>query len=187
MKITSGKVNWYETWANSPCFDLVIDELPTGLIYSKNEGIYYAEKDGYVSYLHYLKPGQGYGGRAFSLKMEDGTTETLIGPWSSRAGVVNKLGLGPCIDVYAKELKTGYNLTISLTVEILLNAMSIIDFGKNCEETEFSGGNPLLLKVEDGNDGRYDPGFRLKDGIIWMKNSLGLISWAEVFWEGSTI
>jgi hypothetical protein len=31
--------------------------------------------------------------------MKDGSKETLIGAWSSRAGCMNAVGFGPCLDV----------------------------------------------------------------------------------------
>lgn len=53
--------------------------------------IYRAEDGDIVQYYCYDKPGGGYGGRRFDITMRDGSRRSLIGPWSSRAGVVNKL------------------------------------------------------------------------------------------------
>lgn len=39
----------------------------------------------------YDRPGQGFGGAIVHAHMEDGTTEKLIGPWSSRVGIVNQI------------------------------------------------------------------------------------------------
>lgn len=58
--------------------------------FEERSGIYRAQDGDVVEYFSYDKPGGGFGGREFTLDMVDGTQRTLIGPWSSRAGVVNK-------------------------------------------------------------------------------------------------
>jgi hypothetical protein len=59
--------------------------------YVERGGVYRAKCGDVVSYLYYDKPGNGYGGRVFEVIMADGTARRLKGPWSSRAGVVNRM------------------------------------------------------------------------------------------------
>lgn len=69
----------------------ILKTLDNNFKYEKYKDIYFAEYYGFVSYFYYEKPDCGYGGEAFNLQMIDGTTEKLIGPFSSRAGFINNL------------------------------------------------------------------------------------------------
>jgi len=40
----------------------------------------------------------GFNGRHYEIETVDGEQVTLKGPWSSRAGIMNKAGYGPCLD-----------------------------------------------------------------------------------------
>ncbi|RJQ30295.1 hypothetical protein C4565_00490 [Candidatus Parcubacteria bacterium] len=105
MKAINARVEWNLNWANDPRVEILVEGFETGRKDMKyktdGNGIYYAEKDGKVSF--YYKCGDhqedGFGGRHFELQMEDGTTKVLKGPWSSRAGCMNRAGFGPCVDV----------------------------------------------------------------------------------------
>lgn len=55
-----------------------------------------------VQYFAYSKPGNGYGGAKVRATMMSGDVEELIGPWSSRTGVINhgfRDFYSSCIDV----------------------------------------------------------------------------------------
>ena len=107
MKILKAKVDWMKDWDNHPNLVVLVDKIPNhdDLRFNQQGGMYWAIKDGYASYLYYTHPGEGFAGRVFTLKMVDGTTQELKGPWSSRAGCVNTVlhdlsGLqGPIVDV----------------------------------------------------------------------------------------
>jgi hypothetical protein len=101
MKILDMKVHWYENFDNEPELMLLVDKLPDhdDLRYEKKGPLYFAEKDGYVSFFAYSQPGDGYGGRVFPIVLTDGTKMDLKGPWSSRAGAMNRAGFVPCLDV----------------------------------------------------------------------------------------
>ena len=63
-----------------------------------------------VQYFAYSEPGRGYGGARVDITMMDGESRTLIGPWSSRTGVINyafKDTFTPCVDV---RITTGKDL-----------------------------------------------------------------------------
>jgi hypothetical protein len=107
MKVLKAKVDWHLEYDNHPTLTVLVDSMPNydTLVFNEINGIYYSIQDGYASYLYYVKPGEGFAGRTFTLKMVDGTTRTLIGPWSSRAGCVNTTlyehdsSKGPIVDV----------------------------------------------------------------------------------------
>lgn len=101
MKIISATVNWYRDYANSPRFNVVIDRIPEldELVFTQRESIHWAEKEGYVHYFSYTRPGNGFGGWSPTINMVDGSQKTLIGPWSSRASCANELGFYPCTEV----------------------------------------------------------------------------------------
>jgi len=108
MKILNARVDWMKDWDNHPNLVVLVDKMPKAedLSFNQHGGMYWSIKDGYASYLYYTQPGDGFAGRVFTLKMVDGTTKELKGPWSSRAGCVNTVlhGLpgnnqGPIVDV----------------------------------------------------------------------------------------
>lgn len=95
------KVNRMEQYANRPQFVLEVEDAPGAdeLRYEERNGCYFAEKDGLVRFFYYTKPDDGYGGTVFPITMTDGRQVDLIGPWSSRSGVMNGLGFAPCLEV----------------------------------------------------------------------------------------
>ncbi len=93
MKILKVEVDWMEKFANDPYWIVYVDELPPyeSLAYHKyDSGHYVSERtDGHVNFLHWQRPGEGFGGRMFKLILDDGSQVQLKGPWSSRAGSIN--------------------------------------------------------------------------------------------------
>jgi len=89
-------VNWMEGWANPPKLEIHLDRYPESgqFVYEETQGCYFAvdQETGVVRYFYYERPGRGYGGRTFDLKMKDGSTRSLIGPWSSRCQCMNEVG-----------------------------------------------------------------------------------------------
>ena len=102
MKILNAKVDWMMNFHNHPSLMVLVDKIPEESVYTHKDGLYFSNTEGFCRYFAYEKPGDGYGGRQFPIKMDDGTTKVLIGPWSSRAGVMNHC-FTPCIDVYITE------------------------------------------------------------------------------------
>lgn len=101
MKLVRMKIDRYEGYANRPAFILTAENVPGAdeLRYEVRDGCYFAEKNGLVRFYYYTKPGDGFGGSKFLITMTDGTEKELIGPWSSRAGVMNGQGFKPCLEV----------------------------------------------------------------------------------------
>lgn len=105
MKVLDAKVEWNEDIGNRPKLEVLVDDYPNSksMVYesAENEQLWYAEQNGYVNFFSGSpdESGRGYSGRSFILKTVDGREVTLDGPFSSRAGVMNKKGFGPCVDV----------------------------------------------------------------------------------------
>ena len=56
--------------------------------------------EGYATYLCSDPDNKtGFDGHQFDLKMSDGTIETVVGPWSSRPGLINQLFDQQIVDV----------------------------------------------------------------------------------------
>lgn len=97
MKLINAKVDWRLGWANHPTLNIEVDKVPLHdtLVYQKEKTgagnvLYWAEHEGYVSFMcHNFTNESGYGGRTFHVKLEDGTTDKVKGPWSSRSGAMN--------------------------------------------------------------------------------------------------
>ena len=94
MKILAARVRWNESWGNTPDMEVLVDNMPdeSSMVFEEKAGLYLAIQNGYASYMYYNEPGDGYGGRVFTVKMQDGSIRRLTGPWSSRAGCVNAGG-----------------------------------------------------------------------------------------------
>lgn len=86
-KVTEVSVDWLDGFGNSPEFRVGMSRIPKRheLVYRERGGTYLAILGDYASFLRYDKPGDGFGGRTFELRMDDGTTRKLVGPWSSNA------------------------------------------------------------------------------------------------------
>ena len=148
MKLLDAKINWYEESDNSPTFELLIDKFPDRnlLRYQEKNGIYYAELEGFVSFFSYSGPDKGFGGRKFPITMMDGSKKELIGPWSSRAGAVNSIGFGPCVDASItkklEDFKRGYTFFASaVTLDIVKQAAVLAKCNLICETNQNARSN----------------------------------------------
>ena len=72
----------------------------------------YEESSGLVRFFFYNGPGNGFGGREYRLRMKDGSTAVLKGPWSSNSDAMNKAGFEPSKEV---NIKAQYNMASYLT------------------------------------------------------------------------
>jgi len=106
MEILKAKIDYKPQFSNSPTLQVLVDSLECmdHMVYQKdNRGLYFSEKDGFVNFFYYIRPDNGYAGRQFTLQIEqdDGSVkeEVLIGPWSSRAGVMNRVFDTQCVEV----------------------------------------------------------------------------------------
>jgi hypothetical protein len=180
-----------EGYANDPTLEILVDKMPdrSDLRYKKEGILYYAELDGYVSFFCYRGPGEGFGGRGFEITMEDGSQELLKGPFSSRAGVMNAAGFGPCVDVSITDnpesYERGYTFYAGhVTLKLIEDMKHIVEIGsgyhRKCgsgcvkedeEFVEFPEGSVFtFFDQDDGSDVWYSPAVRFPNGKVWVKN-----------------
>lgn len=184
MKILKAKVQWNKGFANSPEFMALVDAYPSAEDFKYVAGpcgIYYAELDGAVDFFYYSSPGEGYGGRHFKLNMVDGSIKTLKGPWSSRAGAMNRFMMSeffhqqtdfdsppmPCSEVlvFTKELEydRGYTaISGSFTLPRLLECAELA----SCE---------LVVHYDDDED--EAEGFVKGKSYKWCEDWTG--NWSD--------
>ena len=131
---------------NRPTLDLLVDAMPKrdDMVFEKRGDLYFGEKEGLVEFFSYSRPGQGYGGRVYTLRMEDGSTAELKGPWSSRAGAMNAAGFTHCLDVAItddeKAFKRGHTFySAAVTKATVDAALDLIDFGEFFARRKLSG------------------------------------------------
>lgn len=183
MRIVDGRVNWRDMWANRPEIELLVDRMmPIGEhVFSEREGMFYAERDGDVCFLLDNPDRSGFGGKTFRLRMEGGAERILVGPWSSRAGVANRLGFGPCLDVALADSRGDWNsgcLSFGhCSLGLALGARPIIRMGDGFNGGEgyfrFPVGSSLtLVRCEESGEVRYEPAVRMRDGKLWVKPGL---------------
>ena len=95
VRLLQARVDWYDNFDNSPQIKVLVDELPKRHVYKKipkpGGALYYSDTGGIVRFYSYTEGDQkGYGGAVFELELEDGTVDKIKGPWSSRAGAMNR-------------------------------------------------------------------------------------------------
>ena len=96
-------------------------------IYENKEWAYFAEDPttGRVRYFSYHgEPGRGFGGHTYRLPMVDGSTATLIGPWSSNSQAMNTLGMKPSKEV---TIQGRYNMADAMTLDAINILLAPLD------------------------------------------------------------
>lgn len=154
MKLLDAKVEWYPEFDNDPELQILVNFIPDSrqiihnvLEISPGLYLYYGQKYEYVSYLLADESNKrGFGGKEFVVKTGDGD-KYIPGPWSSRAGVVNKLTNVQCVDVHItnepKAFARGYTFsTGAVTVEFAREAAN--KAGVSLERTTYNG-EPLFI------------------------------------------
>lgn len=111
----NNKSDWELTLVIPKCLWSLYDDN-SQYIYEERDGLFYAKdpRTERVSYFHYNSPGKGFRGSTYNLKMVDGTTRTLEGPWSSRAECMNQAGFTPCKEV---TIRGQYSMAGNLTMD----------------------------------------------------------------------
>ena len=142
----------------------------------KERRLFYAINDGLVAHHHHSGDDRnegGYGGRAFRIQMEDGSTKVLAGPWFGSSGVSEVVG-EPTMEVtiFDQHYKPftdkpddwgtgtfGCNITLSKIREIIHLARPV--------DGEGSGLFRAIPVVIDGNISFAI----MKDGSLWRRKS----------------
>lgn len=99
MKILNVKIDPVLDFDNISYFKILVDKIPEDMVYECKDNHYFAENDGYVEFFYYVRPGEGYGGRHFTLNMKDGTQKVLKGPWSSNSKSMSDAGFPETVNV----------------------------------------------------------------------------------------
>lgn len=93
MRPLKCNVRWNEHSLNAAGLEILVDEIPAGpFIYELfdvgGKTLWLAERDGLVRFYVETDDKRGFGGSEFEIQTRTGPY-TLVGPWSSRAGVMN--------------------------------------------------------------------------------------------------
>jgi hypothetical protein len=134
--IVDAAIDWNASFSG-PRFVVLVDEIPQidEMQFERNDSIWYAEKDGLARFFAWSEDAdhKGFGGHAFRLPMVDGDEVVLNGPYSSRAGVVNRYGFGPVANGWVtdsrRDLERMYSpdAGIHLTLDAANYAVSLLD------------------------------------------------------------
>jgi len=135
IQVVDAKVRWFDGASNDPELlvalnrppaynEMVYEEYMLGTANRHELTLYVAEHQGIVNYLlEDPRNREGFGGREFEIQVPKKGSETktkiLKGPWSSRAGVVNRYTSYDIVDVVytGSDLKPGAGARIALTRE----------------------------------------------------------------------
>ena len=160
MKILDSQVDWSEDVGNDPRLEVLVDEIPdrSDLRFEQEDGIWCGIKDGFVSYFAWSGDGNdgGYSGRSFEITTVKGESVTLRGPWSSRAGCVNKRSFGPVVDVHLatdpEVLERGYTFKSgTLTLSAAKQAIDLTNDEAYLERViKFDSDEPYWVPVRKG-------------------------------------
>lgn len=90
-KIQDVQVDWANGWSNSPRFQVLVDTLKEQDLFQQRGAMHLAITGELAHFYAYTRPGEGYGGRSFTITMTDGTEKELKGPWSGNSEEVNKV------------------------------------------------------------------------------------------------
>lgn len=160
MKVIDATVDWAEGLSNDPTLQVLVDEIPPldAMRFERHDGLWYAEHEGYVRYYSWAGPENegGFSGRHYTVTTIDGAEVTLKGPWSSRAGVMNNAGFGPCVGVRIttdpEVLNNGH--TFQSGAISLLTAKQAVDLAEEASHLQriekFDGDEPYWVPVRGG-------------------------------------
>jgi len=162
MQIKDAQIDWREDVANDPRLEVLVDDTPdrSDLRFEHEDDLWVAIEDGYVSYFAWSGDGNdgGYSGRCFEIVTVDGEQVTLKGPWSSRAGCVNKRSFGPVVDVRLTTnpdaLDKGHTFsTGTLTLSAAKQALGLTDDDACFERVEkFDSDEPYWVVRRNGGE-----------------------------------
>lgn len=144
MRIVKAEVEWHHGYAN---LIIHVEDQPSAddFEFEERNGLFYAECNGMVRFYAYKKPGDGFGGHTFNIRMKDGTERALKGPWSSHAGAMNRFGFGPCVDVV---LVGKYRTFGAVTLEVAQEAAKLAGVTLKCTEP-YGPGDDITWEIAE--------------------------------------
>jgi len=153
MEILKTKVFWNQAFENDARLQILVDRIPQReeLIYRKSGSHYLAVLDGYASYYYWRGPDNtnGFYGAEFPIKLQEGedVNEVILkGPWSSRAGAVNRSFKEQIVQVSMTEQPTSFDkgstfMSGAITLAKAVEASEMI-YAYMVVEDENLDGNP---------------------------------------------
>jgi len=99
---------------NNPSFEMDVDKLPPGEDYrwkkypTSGGAMYVSDNMEFVKFFVQTGDHNGYAGRKFDIIMEDGSTVTLVGPWSSNSSAVRDITGIDCVECSLLETEGDY-------------------------------------------------------------------------------
>ena len=140
MKLVKSEVNWMLGWANRPHLEITVDDIPStnDIRYKKIGDLYWGHLDGYVDFFaHDPTNPTGFSGRTFDLTLTEGEKVSIKGPWSSRAGAMNK-HFPHCVDVKINT-EDGGRYVGAITLELAQQAAKMAGVELEVEENDTWG------------------------------------------------
>lgn len=121
------KIEWMTDYANNPTIAVTGKQYPNLKDYEFEKKDVGNQRTMYLGllgdfarfFLHDAIDQCGFGGASYTLKMKDCTEETIIGPWSSNAGAVNRTFDTSLIEVRYNAPRYK-NIAQALTLESIL-------------------------------------------------------------------
>jgi len=127
MKVLRTDIELFEGYANDPELVITVDKVPLWdeFVYETAETVsgstlfYGVHESGLVRFFSENPTNRrGYGGASFDIKLSDGRVRRLVGPWSSRCGVMNAYFEPHSVEVILIEELTGNKFSYAITVEL---------------------------------------------------------------------
>ena len=148
MNIKRLKIDWNVKFDNTPSVQVLVDEIPTNLVYIDRHPLYFAERGGFVSFFYYQKPGDGYAGRAFNIETDKGS-KVLRGPWSSNSNTMYAAGFPDTISVEITtnmaDFKRGFTLLAGhMLFEVIEEAMK--KYARGCVFASVGGRRTIVKR-----------------------------------------
>lgn len=152
-KIRRMKINWQQGLANGPRIQVLVDKIPKReeLNFMRKGNLYLAIKEGYAQYFSWsgTKNDGGFYGAIWHVIVEGKPTDVL-GPWSARAGFINRHFETQIIDVQMTDDPVHFEKDQFVLGGITLELVK--------EGLEWCSEAPLLVKIEEENgDIIYQP------------------------------
>lgn len=108
--------------------EYIYDKVTEGDVVNKTVHEFYFAEDpvtGQCSFYVQTDNTNGFGGAKYRLQMRDGSVEELHGPWSSRCGVMNRMGFPPSMEV---TVKSRYNMASAMSIPAIIKLIEPLGY-----------------------------------------------------------
>lgn len=109
MRLIEAKAIPHNFYGSVLCLHVADLPNPTELVYTYREPFFYAEHPtGLCNFYYWPGSNDGYAGKGITINTVDGPF-TMRGPGSSRPGLLNAHGFGPCVQVVMSVSKVDFD------------------------------------------------------------------------------